>query len=96
MGSNPTSSASATSRFAQHDHCWSALGPLPVGERGCPGLLQPVSQGLQLRGKQVPVGIQGDARGRMPELRLYGLHASALGDKQRRAGVPQVINESRP
>jgi len=39
----------------------------------------------------MPVGVQSDARGRVPELRLNGLHAGALGDQQRRAGVPQVV-----
>jgi hypothetical protein len=50
VGSNPTSSASATSSFGECDDRWSALGPLPVHQRGHPGLLQTVGQGLQLGG----------------------------------------------
>jgi hypothetical protein len=40
VGSNPTSSASATSTFGKVHHRWSALGPLPLHERGRPGLFQ--------------------------------------------------------
>ena len=61
MGSNPTSSASATSAFTESDDGWSAWGPLPVGQRCRTGLLQAVGKGLHFGGEQVPVGVQGDA-----------------------------------
>jgi hypothetical protein len=70
VGSNPTSSASATSTFMQFHDRWSALGPLPLRQCGHAGLLQAVGQGLHLGGEQVPVGVQSDARGRMAQLRL--------------------------
>jgi hypothetical protein len=68
VGSNPTSSASTTSPFAERDDRWSELGPCPVGERGGVSLLQPVSQRLQLGGEQVPVDVQGDAGGRAGDM----------------------------
>jgi hypothetical protein len=63
--SNPTSSASPTSTFAERDHGWSAWGPHAVGKRGCACLLQAFGERLHLGGEQVPVGVQGDARGRV-------------------------------
>jgi Helix-turn-helix domain len=77
VGSNPTSSASATCEFDEVRDGWSALGPLPVRQSGRSDLLQAVGQGRQLGGEQVPVGVQGDVGGCVAELRLHGLDAGA-------------------
>ena len=39
----------------------------------------------------MPVGVEGDAGGRMPQLRLHRLDARALGDEEAGAGMAEVV-----
>jgi hypothetical protein len=81
--------------FPQATVGWSVLGPPQPRHGHVPGQLQALPEGVHLGRKQMPVGVERDARGRMPELRLHRLHAGVLGDEQADASVPQIV-ETQP
>jgi hypothetical protein len=72
--------------FPELDDGWATVGPHVGGPPSLQGpvvqILQVAGERVQLVGEQVPVGVQGDAGGRMPELLLHGLDAGALADEQ--------------
>ena len=89
-----------TCSFAFSKHRLRTLGPCWVRDGLGVGILQPVSEPLELVREQVPVAVQRHRRRSMAELGLDRLDARALGDQQARAGMakvmePQPVGESR-
>jgi hypothetical protein len=81
--------------FAFSKHRLGTLGPCWVRDGLGVGILEPVSEPLQLVREQMPVTVQRHRRRGMAELRLDRLDTRALGDEQARAGMAKIV-ESQP
>jgi hypothetical protein len=67
------------------------VGGPPRLQRPGAHVLKAPGERVQLVREQVPVGVQGDAGGRVAELLLHRLDAGTLADEQARGRVPQVV-----
>ena len=62
-----------------------------VGVGGPPRGVEALAQALVERGQQVPVTVEGELDGRVAETLLDLLGMRSLGDEQRGAGVPKIV-----
>ena len=68
----------------------------PTGRRGAPvRLVEVVGELLARLREQVPVPVARHPDRAVAEVRFDFLHVPAVGDEQRRAGVPQVVEAQR-
>ena len=95
LPTSTTRSRSVTCSFAFSKHPLGTLDPCWVRDGLAVGVLEPVGELLEPVGEQVPIAVQRHRRRCVAELGPDRLDAGALGDEQRRAGVPKLVQAQR-